>query len=141
MLDMLEDIKAYLEGAGIGASVYASQLPDPEPGVVDEVAVGLLDYSGLGPVWVQPQNTLDMRKPRYGQPRVQVNARGAREDYLSGETLSNTAYLLISQIVNTPLLSGRFYQSVSPLQEPFLQRWDQNRRPIFTFNAQVFLTN
>lgn len=139
---LLEDIKKYLELKGVTTQIYKSQMPDPIPGVINEPIISIIEYGGDAPVWVQPQLAVaNNSTPRYRQPRIQINARGNKEDYASASNLAGDVYEIIASIKNMTLNSGTFYQSVSPIQEPFLQRWDENRRPIFTFNAQVFLTH
>lgn len=135
---LIEDLAQVLEAAGI-TPVYRYRLADPNPALgIPATGVALMDYAGLPPVWVQPRTAFDPVRPAYEQPRVQVRARGEAEDDESALALAWQAYQALAAVKNAALASGTHYQSVSPLQTPTLLERDQNLRPIFVFNCEVF---
>jgi hypothetical protein len=141
---ILRDLAYFLEayGAGIvGTDLFESQMPETIAGkaVPTELCTAILGpYSGLPPVRVQPTTVDAVPSIRYQQPRVQIEVRGNKENYLSGEAKIAVVYRTLAMIKNRILSSGVFYQSVEPVQDPFFMRWDENRRPRFVFNVQVF---
>lgn len=141
---ILRDLAYFMQTDGVGTvgvDLFESQMPETLPGAASpaDLCVAILGpYGGLPPIRVQPRTVEEPARVAYEQPRVQVEVRGNKEDYASAEGLARTAYGSLIHIKNMILTSGVFYQSVEPLQDPFFLTWDQNRRPKFVFNLQIF---
>ena len=131
---ILDELGAYLEGQGLGVraqDLYLGSLPESP----DEVIA--LQETGAGPsVYVHEQAS-----PSLERPTLQVLSRS--ESYESARTKAQSAYRMLSRLVNsslpssTTLAGSRRYLKVTPLQTPFSIGPDQNNRHRIVFNIQV----
>lgn len=115
-----------------GVNLFKDEVPDakntPDP------VMAVFGYPGQAAVRTQPlTQDPDDFGVSFEQPRIQVLVRGSDHD-ISFDLIS-AACAAVRRIKNTTL--DVFYQSVEPLQEPYLLHRDENRRYVFVFNAEV----
>lgn len=127
---LLHEIVSYLAAQGIGTAgtdLFDAMMPnDPD------TIVCVYTYGGRVGDYVQEQPTV-----AYEHPRIQVVARGPREDYLTAYNKAKAAYDALDAVTNLTL-SGTHYLRITPLQTPFEMRRDNLERPHVGFNAECF---
>lgn len=122
MMGMLEEIGTFLEGQGIGTQqtdIFLGDVPQNAPDAV----VGIIETSGLAPVYVH-----DITGPAHNQPTFQIYTRALT--YAAARLKAKDVFEILGKLQNVAL-SGTFYQTVRPRQNPFsLGRDDKNRSQI-----------
>lgn len=133
MADVATDLAMLLDaGSAIAAGVdlFTNDMPDSP----DAITV-LYTTPGGPPIETLGADSL----PAVIAPRVQIQTRGPHGPggHDVALTRAREAYNLLVMITNETV-NGADYHRVAPLQEPFFLRRDENERPYFAFNVQVF---
>jgi hypothetical protein len=126
MADFLTDLAAFGASALPTLTVRTAVMPEtPDRVLVLRPYPGLASDKGFGSALLV-----------FEHPRVQVVARGAREDFDQAWADGQAAYVAYGSI-SAQALSDTFYHNVRPLTPPFLLRYDENRRPEVVFNLHI----
>lgn len=130
---LLDDISDYLTSQSGGAIVATSNLfVGRRPPVPDECVT---IYETAGPPTIHAFNPLPGQAV-VEQPRIQVVARGAAEDYAAARTLSHRAFMLLDGFPRR-LINGVEYCWGSALGSPALMGYDELNRPLVTFSIDL----
>ncbi len=124
---MLEDIGTFLEGQGFGTQatdLFIGDLPQDAPDAV----VGVHETSGLAPLYVH-----GIDGPAYHQPTFQIYVRGT---YTAARTKAGDIFNALARLTNVAL-SGTWYLSVRPRQNPFSIGRDKDNRAQIVCNYEV----
>jgi len=126
---VLDDLAVYLQdtvGTGtIGTSLFKGLMPS-----TPDVCIALYEYGGRAPDTVFGAATISLE-----YPRIQIVVRGASHDYDGPRDRAETIYQAVAQVGNQTVNSIR-YQTITPLQSPFLLRRDANGRVEIAFNVE-----
>jgi hypothetical protein len=132
MTAMLEAIGTQLQTAGVGtlgSTLFLSTMPE-----TPDACVAVYEYEGM-----QPDFTMGAGLYAIQRPRIQVKARGVREDYPGTRDKANAARDTLSAIVNQTLSGIRFIR-IEPSGSTMPLGLDQNDRPMVVVNFQVLMT-
>lgn len=130
---ILDELVAYIDAQvaalTTGTNLFAARMPDSP-----DTAVAVAATPGAPPIQTFGR-TLAMTRPR-----VQITCRGsvAQGGYSAAHTNATTIWNLFKAFVSGTALSGVIYQSISPLQDPFLLMRDALDRPIIAFNLEIY---
>ncbi len=123
---LLDELKAYAVAQGVTTPIFKGLLP-PSP----DACIALHEYPGR-----DPEAGFGRAGVVRERPRVQVEVRGAPDDYVTPRTVAETLWQLFASITATTL-SGTLYLTVWPVQSPYLKDRDANKRVVFGFNLDV----
>lgn len=131
MAAMLEAIGTQLQTAGVGtlgSTLFLSTMPE-----TPDACVAVYEYEGT-----EPDFTMGAGLYAIQRPRIQVKARGLREDYPNTRDKANAARDALSAIVNQTL-SGVQFVRISPSGSTMPLGLDENDRPMVVVNFQVLM--
>lgn len=132
MTAMLEAIGNALQTAGVGtlgSTLFLSTMPE-----TPDACVAVYEYEGM-----EPDFTMGTGLYAIQRPRIQVKARGLREDYPGTRDKANAARDALSAVINQTL-SGVHFIRISPSGSTMPLGLDQNDRPMVVVNFQVMMT-
>jgi hypothetical protein len=128
---ILDECQAQLVADGVavyGTDLFCYRMPD-EPGIPD-LCVAIVEYPGppsemaFGQVGV-----------KWERPRVQFSVRGPAGDAVPARTKCNAIRNSIAKMANA-VVAGTTILEVAFLGVPIITKWDDDDRPVFTFNVQ-----
>jgi hypothetical protein len=127
--DLKDLLEASSAGTGLtfGTDLFVGHEPDGAD-VADKV-VTLYDSSGGQP---DTKRTLT-------NPTVQVRVRGDVFGYQAGYTLAETVFNTLHAVVDTTVNSTRYIQIIA-LGDIFFLGFDDNKRPMWSFNFSILRT-
>ncbi len=132
---VLQELTAYLEeylptlDLEVGRNLYRGPL---QPSAQTALDVALVPRFGSRP----SETDFGAADLRYEWPRVRVVVRGPELDRAAADAKAHALYLALGKIQATQL-SGTSYHQVRCLQPPYLDRYDENKRPLVQFEIDI----
>lgn len=137
MANVLDDLGAYLATAmgaswTVGTNIFLGVIPDGT-----DTCITLIETLSFEPLDTFGTTEGDANLAKVERPQIQVISRGAKDDYETARTNSETAY---KQLHGTYKLtqSGTLYLAIIARSTPHYQGPDANQRHMITFTLDVW---